>query len=70
MDRNIGSERAWLSDFWSAAAEPSPSSRSESRAALSLSRAQTLILVLLLSSGLWAAIWGVVALLVAVGAGG
>jgi hypothetical protein len=35
----------------------------ESKAAFSLSRGEALILVLLLSFGLWAAIWGGVALL-------
>jgi hypothetical protein len=63
MDRNIGSEHAWPSDFWSVAVEPSPSVRSEPTASLSLSRGEALILVLSLSFGLWAAIWGAVALL-------
>ena len=64
MDRDIGSERAWPSDFWSVAAEPSPSVL---KAVLWLSRGEALILVLLLSFGLWATIWGAIALL-AVGA--
>ena len=60
MNRNIGSEGAWPSDFWSVAQEPSPSVPT---AVLRLSRGEALILVLLLSCGLWAAIWGAVALL-------
>jgi hypothetical protein len=63
MDRSIGSERAWPSDFWSVAVEPSPSVRSERDAALWLSRGDALMLVLLLSFGLWASIWGAIALL-------
>jgi len=63
MDRNIGSERAWPSDFWSVAVAPSPSARSKTKSVLWLSRGEALILVLLLSFGLWAAIWGAVALL-------
>jgi hypothetical protein len=63
MDRNIGSERAWPSDFWSVAVEPSPSVRSEPKAVLWLNRGEALVLVLLLSFGLWAAIWGAIALL-------
>jgi hypothetical protein len=63
MDRNIATERACPADFWSVGEEPSTSFRSESKAAFSLSRGEALIFVLLLSFGLWAAIWGVVALL-------
>jgi hypothetical protein len=44
--------------FWSVGVEPSPSSRSEFKAAFSLSKGEALTLVLLLSFGLWAAIWG------------
>jgi len=60
MDRNIGSERAWPPDFWSVAVEPWPS---VPETILWLSRGEALILVLLLSFGLWAAIWGAIALL-------
>jgi hypothetical protein len=65
MDRNIATERACPADFWSVGEEPSTSFRStsKSKAAFPLSRGEALILVLLLSFGLWAAIWGVVALL-------
>jgi hypothetical protein len=63
MDSNIATtERVCPADFWSAGAEPSPPFRSESNAALSLSKGEALILVLLLSFGLWATIWGAVAL--------
>ena len=62
MDQKSGSERAWPSDFWSIATEAFPSFRSE-REAASLSTGEALILVLLLSCGLWAAIWGAIALL-------
>jgi hypothetical protein len=68
MDRNIATERACPADFWRVGEEPSTSSLSESKAAFSVSRGEALILVLLLSFGLWAAIWGGVALL-AVGGG-
>ena len=61
MDRDIGPERAWPSDFWSAASEPSASIPKTT--ALWLSRGEALILVLLLSFGLWATIWGAIALL-------
>jgi len=50
MDRNIAMERAWAADSWNVGEEPSTSA---------------LILVLLLSFGLWAAIWGAVILLLA-----
>jgi hypothetical protein len=60
MDKNIGSEGAWPSDFWSVALEPSPS---VPRPVLWPSRSEALILVLLLSCGLWAAIWAAVGLL-------
>jgi hypothetical protein len=63
MDRNIATERACPADFRSVGEEPSTSFRSKSKAAFPLSRGETLILVLLMSFGLWAAIWGVVALL-------
>jgi hypothetical protein len=63
MDRNIAAQRAFLADFWSVAEEPSPSPRLERKATLWLSSGEALILVLLLSFGLWASIWGVVALL-------
>jgi hypothetical protein len=63
MDRNIATERVCLADSWSVGEEPSTSFRSKSKAAFPLSRGEALILVLLLSFGLWAAIWGVVALL-------
>jgi hypothetical protein len=51
------------SDFWSIETEALPSLRSERKAALWLSTGEALILVLLLSFGLWAAIWGTIALL-------
>jgi hypothetical protein len=63
MDRNIGSVRACPSDSLSIETEALPSARSESKAVLSLSRSEAMILVLLLSFGLWAGIWGAVALL-------
>ena len=65
MDRDIGPERAWPSDLWSVAAEPSPSAPKTT--VLWLNRGEALILVLLLSFGLWATIRGAIALL-AVGA--
>ena len=65
MDRDIGSERPLPSDFWSVAVEPSPSLP---KAVLWLSRGEALILVLLLSFGLWATIWGAIALLAVGGA--
>jgi hypothetical protein len=67
MDRYTVTERACPADFWSVGEEPSPLPRSESKAAFWLTRGEALVLVLLLSFGLWAAIWGAVALL---GAGG
>jgi hypothetical protein len=63
----IGAERAWPPDCWSVAVEPRPSVRSEPKAVLWLNRGEALILVLLVSFGLWVAIWGAIALL-AVGA--
>ena len=63
MDRNITTERACPADFWIVGKELSTSFRSESKAAFSLSTGAALIFVLLLSFGLWAAIWGGVALL-------
>lgn len=64
MDRNMTTtERVRPADFWSVGVELSPPVRSEAKAAFSLSRGEALILVLLLSFGLWAAIWGAVALL-------
>jgi len=66
LDKNIGSSRAWPSDFWSVAVEPTPSVLSEPKAVvLWLSRGEALVLVVLLSFGFWAAIWGAVALLAA-----
>jgi hypothetical protein len=62
MDGDIGSDRAWPPDFWSET-EPLSSVRPERKAALRLSTGEALILVLLLSFGLWAAIWGAMALL-------
>jgi hypothetical protein len=67
MDRNIAMKRAWAADSWNVGEEPSPSSRSEWAAAFWLSKGETLILVLLLSFGLWAAIWGALILLAAGG---
>jgi hypothetical protein len=64
MDRNIATtERVHPAYFWSVGVEPSQSSRSEFKAAFSLSKGEALTVVLLLSFGLWAAIWGAVALL-------
>jgi hypothetical protein len=63
MDRNTATERVYPADFWSVGEEPSPPPRSECKAIVWLSSGEALILVLLLSFGLWAAIWGVVALL-------
>jgi len=63
MDKSIGPASAWPSDCWSVAVAPSPSVRSQRKAVLWLSRGEALILVLLLSFGLWAAIWGTIALL-------
>jgi hypothetical protein len=59
----IGAGRAWPPDFWSVAVEPRSSVRSEPKVVLWLSRGEALILVLLVSFGLWAAIWGAIALL-------
>jgi len=66
MDSNIATERACPAPSWGVEEEPSSSLRSECKTAFWPSRGEALILVLLLSLGLWAAIWGAVAL-VAVG---
>jgi len=58
MDRNIAMEFSYPADFWSFGKEPSPIPRSECKAAVRLSRGEALVLVLLVSVGLWAAIWG------------
>ena len=42
-----------------------PSLRAEQKAALWLSKGEVLVLVVLLSFGLWAALWGAVALVAA-----
>ena len=63
MDRNTGLERPWPSDFRSIETESLLSFRSKRKATLWLSTGEALILVLLLSFGLWAAIWGAIALL-------
>jgi hypothetical protein len=63
MDRDIATERTCPAAFWSVGVEPSHFPRSECKAALSLNKGEALILVLLLSFGLWAAIWGAVAVL-------
>jgi hypothetical protein len=63
VDRNIRLERPWPSDFRSIETESLLSFRSERKAALWLSTGEALILILLLSLGLWATIWGAVALL-------
>jgi hypothetical protein len=60
VDRNIGLERPWPSDFRSIETESLLSFR---KTALQLRRGEALILILLLSLGLWATIWGAVALL-------
>jgi hypothetical protein len=63
MDRNTAIERAWPADsrsIWGGTIAISPM---EWKIAFSLSRGEALILVLLLSFGLWAAIWGAIALL-------
>jgi hypothetical protein len=59
--RTIATEHRYPADFWSFG-DTSPS-RSEREPAFCLSSGEALILVLLLSFGLWAAIWGTVALL-------
>jgi hypothetical protein len=59
MNRNIAAERTCPGDFWIIGKEPSTSARSECKAGFRMSRREALILVLLLSFGLWAAIWGV-----------
>jgi hypothetical protein len=63
MDGNITATRARPADFWNAEDEASPSLYAEHKTPLCLSRGEALVLVLLLSFGLWAAIWGGVALL-------
>jgi len=69
MDSNIATrERGCPVDFWSVGVGPPPPTGSESEAVFSLSRGEALIFVLLLSFGLWAAIWGAVALLAMSGA--
>ena len=67
MGRNIVMEHRYPADFWSVRVEPS-SSRPERKPGLRLSGGQALSLMLLVSFGLWAVIWGAVALL-AVGGG-
>ena len=62
MDENRGGARL-ATDFWSVAVELRSSVRSEPKVVLWLSRGEALILVLLVSFGLWAAIWGAIALL-------
>jgi hypothetical protein len=63
MDRK--SSWQWVSSATSGEVrhEPSPLLRSEPDATLRLSPGETLILALLASLGLWALIWGAVALL-------
>jgi hypothetical protein len=63
MDGNITTGRTSPADFWNAGDQELPSLRAEHKTPLWLSRGEALVLVLLLSFGLWAAIWGVVALL-------
>jgi hypothetical protein len=65
MDGSITTGRARSADFWNAGEEASPSLRAEHKTTLGLSRGEALVLVVLLSFGLWAAIWGAVALLAA-----
>jgi len=57
MNRDIAMEYRYPADFWSVRVEPLPS-RSERKPAFRLSSGEALILVLLVSFGLWAAIWG------------
>jgi hypothetical protein len=59
--RTIATGHRYPADFWSFGRR-SPS-RSERKPAFWLSSGEALILVLLLSFGLWAAIWGAIALL-------
>ena len=68
MHRKIAMELAYPTDFWSIGEESPPSLRSECKPSVWLSRGEALVLVLFASIGLWAAIWGVIALL-AVGEG-
>jgi hypothetical protein len=65
MDGNITTGRARPADIWNAGEEALPSLRVEDKAALWLSRGEALVLVVLLSFGLWVALWGAVALLAA-----
>jgi hypothetical protein len=69
MDRNIVTERARPGDFRKVGREPPASFRSGSKLAFVLNNGEALIFVLLLSFGLWAAIWGVVAVLARGGTG-
>jgi hypothetical protein len=62
MNRDIAMEYRYPADFWSVRVEPLRS-RSERKPAFWLSSGEALIMVLLVSFGLWAAIWGAVALL-------
>jgi hypothetical protein len=68
MHRKIAMELAYPTDFWAIEEESPPSLRSECKPSVWLSREEALVLVLFASVGLWAAIWGVIALL-AVGEG-
>jgi hypothetical protein len=63
VDRNIGVGASLATHFRSIETESLLSFRSERKAALQLRRGEALILILLLSLGLWATIWGAVALL-------
>ena len=65
MDGNITTGRTSPADFWNAGEEALPSLPAEHKTAFWLSRGEALVLVILLSLGLWAAIWGAVALLAA-----
>jgi hypothetical protein len=67
MDRNTGSECSRSTNSCSVRHAPSSSGRMGWGRTLQLSRGEALILVLLLSLGLWAAIWAALSLLAAYG---
>lgn len=69
VDSNTASERAYSADRQSLRQEASPFDRPPGEAGLRLSERASLIAVLLVSLGLWAAIWAAVAALVSPGQG-